>query len=127
MAIPETAPNLDRQELHSVLSKIHRASMLPRRIIRAVAPPADLPIEVEKSIDFIEPLNTFPRLSRAQLTFREAAVGHEALYFQAAEVGRCIDAGRRESSVRPLAESIATLEVLDEIRRQIGVVFDEES
>jgi len=63
----------------------------------------------------------------SQLTFREPAVGHEALYFQAAEVARCIDAGRRESSVPPLAESIATLEVLDEIRRQIGVVFDEES
>ena len=58
-----------------------------------------------------------------RLTFTEPRTAHDALHFEAAEVARCIAAGRLESPIRPLAESIATLRVMDEIRRQIGVTF----
>jgi predicted dehydrogenase len=58
-----------------------------------------------------------------RLTFTEARTAHDALHFEAAEVARCIAAGRLETAVRPLGESITTLQVMDEIRRQIGVVF----
>ena len=58
-----------------------------------------------------------------QLRFTEARTGHDALHFEAAEVARCIAAGRLESPIRPLGESITTLQVMDEIRRQIGVAF----
>jgi predicted dehydrogenase len=58
-----------------------------------------------------------------QLAFTEPRAAHDALHFEAAEVARCIAAGRLESPTRPLAESIATLRVMDEIRRQIGVTF----
>ncbi|MDP9406512.1 MAG: Gfo/Idh/MocA family oxidoreductase [Actinomycetota bacterium] len=53
-------------------------------------------------------------------TWDEPVVRHEALYFQAAEVARRICAGERESPLRPLADTVATLEVLDEVRRQVG-------
>lgn len=61
------------------------------------------------------------------LRWTEPAVEHEALYYQAAEVARRIAAGETGSPVRPLADSIATLRVMDDIRRQIGITFVEES
>jgi predicted dehydrogenase len=58
-----------------------------------------------------------------RLTFGEPRTAHDALHFEAAEVARCVAAGRLESPVRPLADSIVTLRVMDEIRRQLGVDF----
>ena len=58
-----------------------------------------------------------------RLAFSEPRTAHDALHFEAAEVARCIAAGRLESPVRPLADSILTLQVMDEIRRQLGVDF----
>lgn len=55
----------------------------------------------------------------------EPAVRHEALYFSAAEVARRVAAGERESPLRPLADTVATLEVLDEVRRQVGAGLPE--
>lgn len=48
--------------------------------------------------------------------------GH-GLRHEAAEVGRCLRAGERESAVLPLAETLAIMQVLDEVRRQIGLVY----
>jgi predicted dehydrogenase len=61
-----------------------------------------------------------------ELTYSEPRIGHVGLHFEAAEVARCIDAGMTQSPLRPLADSIATMRVVDEIRRQLGIVFDEE-
>lgn len=63
---------------------------------------------------------------RIRLDYTEAATGHDALHYEATHVARCVAAGLTESPMRPLADSIATLEVLDEIRRQLGVTFPEE-
>ena len=60
------------------------------------------------------------------LTYTEPQIGHEGLHFEAAEVARCIAAGLTESPLRPLADSIATMRIVDEIRRQLGIVFNEE-
>jgi predicted dehydrogenase len=57
------------------------------------------------------------------LTYTEPRVAHEALYFEAAEVARCIAAGRLQSPLRPLHDSITTLQAMDEIRRQCGITF----
>jgi predicted dehydrogenase len=43
--------------------------------------------------------------------------------YQADEVGRCLRAGRLESSVMPLDETLAIMETLDEIRRQWGLRY----
>jgi predicted dehydrogenase len=69
---------------------------------------------------------TLNSVGGASLTYDEPAVAHEALFYEAAEAARCIGAGRTESPLRPVADSIATLTTMDEMRRQIGQVFDEE-
>ncbi len=43
--------------------------------------------------------------------------------FQIAEVARCVAAGEPESAVLPLAHSIAIMETMDEVRRQLGASF----
>lgn len=65
-------------------------------------------------------------VSGATLTYDEPAIAHDGLYYQVAEAARCISEGRVESPLRPLAQSITTLATMDEIRRQIGQIFDEE-
>jgi hypothetical protein len=62
-----------------------------------------------------------------RLTYTEPQIGHDALYFEAAEVARCVAAGRLDSPIRPLADSIRTLRILDEIRSQIGAAFPDET
>ena len=60
-------------------------------------------------------------------SFTEPLVAHTGgLHFQAADMARRIAAGELTSTIRPLADSIATMEVMDDARRQIGEVFDEE-
>jgi predicted dehydrogenase len=61
-----------------------------------------------------------------QLTYTEPRSAHDALFFEAAEVARCVRTGQLESPIRPLADSIGTLRVIDEIRRQIGAAFPDE-
>jgi predicted dehydrogenase len=63
----------------------------------------------------------------SELRWSEPALGHEALYVAAVEAARRITAGETGTPLRPLRDSIATLRVVDEIRRQIGVTFVEES
>ena len=47
----------------------------------------------------------------------------DGLRFQVLEVHRCISEGRTESSVMPLAETVAIAGILDNIRGQLGVVY----
>lgn len=63
---------------------------------------------------------------RRRIGYTEPAIGHRGLHYQAAEVARRIAAGERGSPRRPLQASIDTLAVMDEVRRQTGVVFAEE-
>ena len=48
------------------------------------------------------------------------------LRHQAAEVARCVAAGQLESAVMPLDETVAIMGTLDEVRRQIGLVYPAE-
>lgn len=45
------------------------------------------------------------------------------MQYQAAELMRCLRAERTESDVLPLDETLAIMETLDEVRRQIGLVY----
>lgn len=47
--------------------------------------------------------------------------------YEAIEVGRCLRAGRRESPVMPLAESITIMETLDALRAQWGLRYPMEA
>jgi predicted dehydrogenase len=63
----------------------------------------------------------------AALDHREPAAGHTALHFQAAHLAAAVHDGLLESPLRPLADSLATIRVVDEVRRQLGIVFAEEA
>lgn len=45
------------------------------------------------------------------------------LHFEACEAARCVAAGATESPLLPLDETVAVMDVLDEVRRQLGVVY----
>jgi len=49
----------------------------------------------------------------------------DGLYFEAAEVARCIAEGRTETRCRPLDASLETMATLDKIRRCVGISFAE--
>lgn len=57
----------------------------------------------------------------------ECPITGNGLHYQALEVGRCLRAGRLESEVMPLDESVAVMQTLDRIREQIGLVFPGEA
>ena len=60
------------------------------------------------------------------LRYTEPAIGHDGLYVTAVEAARRITAGETSTPLRPLTDSVATLRLVDAIRRQIGVTFREE-
>ncbi|KNX37072.1 Gfo/Idh/MocA family protein [Luteipulveratus halotolerans] len=45
------------------------------------------------------------------------------LRYEAAEVARCISAGRTESEIMPLDETLRVMGLMDDVRRQLGVTF----
>ncbi|MEI5527394.1 Gfo/Idh/MocA family oxidoreductase [Streptomyces brasiliscabiei] len=57
------------------------------------------------------------------LTRTEPRTAHDALHFEAAETARCIAAGLLETPLRPLRESVVTLQAMDEIRRLCRITF----
>ncbi|PSJ47850.1 oxidoreductase [Zobellella endophytica] len=60
------------------------------------------------------------------LHWQEPANRYTQLCHEIEHIAWCIGRGLTDSPVRSLATSIATLTAMDEVRRQIGVVFNEE-
>jgi hypothetical protein len=48
------------------------------------------------------------------------------LAYEAAEFARLLTAGKTESDLLPLDETVRIMQVLDEVRRQLGVRFQDE-
>jgi predicted dehydrogenase len=59
-------------------------------------------------------------------TFEHAITGH-GFHYEIDEVERCVRSGRQESDTLPLDESVAVMETLDEVRRQIGLRYPSEN
>ena len=57
------------------------------------------------------------------LRWDEPRVDHAGLHFEAAEVARRITAGETGSPLRPWADTVATLEVMDRVRAEAGIDF----
>jgi predicted dehydrogenase len=53
-------------------------------------------------------------------------IAGRGMQYQALEVERCIAAGLTESPVMPLSESVAIMETMDTVRKQIGVTYPSE-
>ena len=62
-------------------------------------------------------------LATATRDRREFPFEGHGLRMQAAEVARCVRAGLTESPVLPHAEILSIMQTMDEIRRQIGLVY----
>lgn len=63
-----------------------------------------------------------------ELRYDETPGAHfEGLHFEATAVARSIAAGLREAPQRPLADTLKTLKLADEVRRQTGIEFPDES
>jgi len=73
------------------------------------------------------PVLRVDRGGTVRTVFDEERIGHEGLYWEAAAVARDVAAGRTESVHRPLDDSIRFLELMDEVRRDLGVIFPGES
>ncbi len=58
------------------------------------------------------------------LTWEEPMVEHDALHFEAAEVARRVASGQTGSPLRPWADTVGTLEVMDRVRAATGLDFD---
>ena len=90
---------------------------------RAVIVGTEARIEIDSV--FYAP-TTFTLIGRdgmVQERFDQPQAEGRGMQHEAAEVMRCIRAGKLESDVLPLHETLAIMETLDEIRRQIGLVY----
>ncbi|PMD34231.1 NAD(P)-binding protein [Hyaloscypha variabilis F] len=77
------------------------------------------------------PACSLPRTLKIQVEGEEEKViayDHEGygFYFEADAVAKDVLEGRKESSVVPLAESVRMMKIMDEIRRQGGVVYPQD-
>jgi predicted dehydrogenase len=61
------------------------------------------------------------RAGSGEVVRPEANTRHEGLFWQAAEVARCIGDGARETALRPLEASVQCMRLLDDLRAEAGV------
>ena len=61
-----------------------------------------------------------------EVTRHEHVEPGQGLRYQAGEVARCLRAGLLESPVMSLDETVQIMETMDEVRRQIGLVYPQE-
>ena len=61
-----------------------------------------------------------------KLVFEEERNHYAQLFHQAVHLAACVGEGLAESPVRPLTDSLLTLEVMNEARRQVGIAFEGE-
>jgi predicted dehydrogenase len=64
---------------------------------------------------------------KTKLVFEEERSHYKQIFHEAVHFADCVGENRRESPIRPLADSLLTLETMDQIRRQLGVVFTGEA
>ena len=81
-------------------------------------------IHITKDVKFI------PRKATSQgkeQSYSGAAIGlpleHSEYYYEIAEFINLVEQGKKESLVNTLDNSLATMEIIDEIRRQLGVHY----
>ncbi|MFI5909957.1 Gfo/Idh/MocA family protein [Dactylosporangium sp. NPDC051541] len=83
---------------------------------------------IEIAGDFYVPqaVRLTTRTGETQESAAPAIAGHEGLVYQAAHFAELLRAGSTESPLLPLAETLTIMRTLDEIRRQIGLVYPNE-
>ena len=90
---------------------------------------SQLPTEIQGENGIIT-LDRINIISEATLTPRNGqkqnilpAIDHNEYYYEVAEFIDLIQSGRKESANNSLENSLITMEIIDEIRRRLGIVF----
>ena len=83
-------------------------------------------VEIEGDFYQPQPIRLVSRDGEVRTNDRGRFVGHEGLAFQAAHFASLLREGRTESPLLPLDETLTIMRTLDEIRRQIGLVYPNE-
>jgi predicted dehydrogenase len=60
---------------------------------------------------------------KTKLVFEEERSHYKQIFHEAIHFAECVGENLRESPIRPLADSLLTLEIMDQIRRKLGDVF----
>jgi len=89
---------------------------------RAAIVGTDARIEVDATWYVPTSFTVWSRDDEVLERYDEPRVGH-GLRYQAAEVARCLRAGLTESPAMPLDESRSIMATMDEVRRQVGLVY----
>ncbi|MBF4163369.1 Gfo/Idh/MocA family protein [Nocardioides acrostichi] len=100
---------------------VHHASMLAETPARVVITGTDGLLEMGSRFCMPGPLTLRSRDGASTGSWDEPATGHSQLFWQAAEVARLVAAGATESPLRPLADSVRTLELVDQVREVSGL------
>ena len=99
--------------------------------LRASVPAAAVVSGSEGRVVVAEPFFRPPllRVERDGAEPEEVAISWEGggYQFEADEVERCLRAGLLESPAMPLAETVALMDAMDEVRRQLGVRYPQEA
>ncbi len=126
-AFAESAPTGVEGQVSAVVSHrsgahaLHHSTILSDTPVRAVISGTEGQLELEPPFWGPGSLRVHFHDDRPDLRWDQDAVRHDGLFWQAAEVARCIDEGLTESPLRPLTTSIRCLEVLDSIRTSAGL------
>lgn len=127
LTFPTTTPNNDRRTSHAVAMTAFAVDSHPKgtpsvRIqgtkgeIQIIGP-AYRPVKYR-----LVPQDEAKQIKEVESEF--PAGGH-GMYWEADEVARCLRDGKLESEGMPWEESIVIMEVMDEVRKQNGLVYPE--
>ncbi len=83
----------------------------------------DARIEIPGDFYIPQPVTLIDRDGDRRVWDDNRILQHEGLAYEAAELARVVRDGRRESDLLPVAESVAIMGTLDELRRQVGAVL----
>ncbi|OMF22051.1 oxidoreductase [Paenibacillus sp. FSL H8-0548] len=90
---------------------------------------SSLPSEIQGENGSIV-IDKISEISKVEIQYRNGTVedisvqaDHKSMYYEAAEFIALIKAGRTESSVNTFENSLTTLEIMDEARKQMGLIY----
>lgn len=81
-------------------------------------------IHITRSVDYIPRRKTTQGKEQEDVpTSIGVELGNSVYYYEVAEFMNLVEQGKKESDVNTLDNSLATIEIIDEIRRQLGVHY----
>ncbi|NIK80401.1 putative dehydrogenase [Paenibacillus castaneae] len=94
---------------------------------------SSLPSEIQGELGSIV-IDRISDSSKVEIQYRNGSTedisqptGSKSMYYEAKEFVELVQAGRTESSVNSFEHSLMTMEIMDEARRQIGLVYPADS